>query len=410
MLTVTVQALPMGGPAVACHVFGVKPNTPGIDGFVRAARLLRDGPESADMRAATDAVGRAAQDIGLDRFKSFLQSSDDHLQARGGLITLARYLPDPSARLTNIPGLPVPTRLPWGPLIVGLAAQALPMMADLARRKDVSDTIKRFGLNPSKPADVTAAYAYLWAEDHGPWLFDTRQTGPEMLEMAGRVMRAARADPALFGRAVGGDDDAQREFSAAVAPPVPGSGIETRSDEERALVSQMMSAGRNGSDIQTALDSLRGAGKGPTAEDRRNTPCVAMISTPLPHIEGPWLAARNSDDGAPIPAQVAKKLVGQRFASFGDLRAAIWKEVAGTPELAREFSDRSLKLICDGNAPYPPNSEQVIIRSTGKLSQRPWELHHDPSIGRGGAVYDLSNIRVVTPRQHDQLESRGKPQ
>ena len=108
------------------------------------------------------------------------------------------------------------------------------MMADLARREDVSDTIKRFGLDPSKPADVTAAYAYLWAEDHGPWLFDTPQTGPKMQEMAERVMRAARADPALFGRAVGGDDDAQREFSAAVAPPVPGSGIETRSDEERA--------------------------------------------------------------------------------------------------------------------------------------------------------------------------------
>ena len=50
----------------------------------------------------------------------------------------------------------------------------------------------------------------------------------------------------------------------------------------------------------------------------------------------------------------------------------------------------------DGNAPYPPNSEQVIIRSTGKLSQRPWELHHDPGIGRGGAVYGLSTIRVVT--------------
>ena len=385
----------------------MEPNTPGIDGFVRAARLLRDGPESADMRAATDAVGRAAQDIGLDRFKPFLQSSDDHLQDRGGLITLARYLPDPAARLTNIPGLPVPRRLPWGPLIVGLAAQALPMMADLARREDVSDTIKRFGLDPSKPADVTAAYAYLWAEDHGPWLFDTPQTGPKMQEMAERVMRAARADPALFGRAVGGDDDAQKEFSATVAPPVPGSGIETRSDEERALVSQMMSAGRSGSDIQTALDNLRGAGKGPTAEDRRNTPGVAMISTPLPHIEGPWLAARNSDDGAPIPAQVAEKLVGQRFASFGDLRAAIWKAIAETPELAREFDGVNLRLMRDGSAPYPVRSEQVVVQSTGKPSQRTWELHHEPAIGQGGEVYDLSALRVVTPRQHDALTKKG---
>ena len=61
-----------------------------------------------------------------------------------------------------------------------------------------------------------------------------------MEAMAERVMRAARADPALFNRALAGDNDAQREFSAAVAPPLPGSGIETRSDEERALVEQRL--------------------------------------------------------------------------------------------------------------------------------------------------------------------------
>ncbi len=269
LLTATVQALPAGGPAVARHVFGVEPDTPGIDGFVRAGRLLRDGRGSADTRAATDAVGRAAQDIGLDHFKSFLRAADDRLQARGGLLTLARYLPNPSGPSTDvparIPGLPVPGRLPWGPLIVGLAAQALPMIAELSRREDVRDTIKSFGLDPSKPADVTAAYAHLWAEDHGPWLFDTPQTGPAMQEMAERVMRAAQADPPLSGRAVAGDDDAQKEFSAAVAPPAPGSGIETRSNEERALVARRLSEGRTAIDIQAELNARRAGGKGSTA-------------------------------------------------------------------------------------------------------------------------------------------------
>jgi len=102
----------------------------------------------------------------------------------------------------------------------------LPTIPTLIASEDVRDTIKRFGLNSSKPADVTAAYAFLWAEDHGPWLFDTPQTGPAMLAMAERVMRAAQADPDQFGRAVAGDEAAQKAFSAAVAPPAPGSGIE----------------------------------------------------------------------------------------------------------------------------------------------------------------------------------------
>ena len=134
----------------------------------------------------------------------------------------------------------------------------------------------------------------------------------------------------------------------------------------------MMSQGTNGGEIQAALDHLRASGRAPTAEQRRNAPGIAVMSAPLPHIDGPWLAGREGDDGAPIPAQVAEKLVGRRFANFGELRAALWKAVAGTPELARQFSHRSLQLMRDGNAPYPIGSEQVTIRSTGKLSQRPW--------------------------------------
>src|SRR3978361_950663 len=34
------------------------------------------------------------------------------------------------------------------------------------------------------------------------------------------------------------------------------------------------------------------------------------------------------------------------------------------------------------------------------------ELHHDPAIGRGGEVYDLSTLRVVTPRQHDAFSKK----
>jgi hypothetical protein len=161
LLTATVQALPLGSPAIARRVFGVQPDTPGIDGFVRAARLIRDARDNADLRAATDALGRAAQDIGLDHFKPFLRNADDHLDDRGGLLTLVRDMPGTAPSRTDAPiRFPVPPRpgrLPWGGMIAGLAVLVLPVIGDLIAREDVRNTIKRFGLNPSKPADVTAA-------------------------------------------------------------------------------------------------------------------------------------------------------------------------------------------------------------------------------------------------------------
>jgi hypothetical protein len=411
-LTAVVQALPLGLPAIASRIFGKEPDAPGIDGFAQAAGLLRNGRDSADLRAATDALGKAAQEIGLDHFKAFLRGTDEHLAERGGLVVLVRDMPAPELPSTKtpfrMPPPPLSGRIPWGTMAVGAAAAALPAVSDLIQRENVKDTIERFGLDVAKPADVTAAYAFLWAQDHGPWLFDTPQTGPAMLAMATRVMRAAQANPDLFGRAVAGDEAAQKQFSAVIIGPTPGSGIETRNDAERALVAQMMSQGTNGMEIQAALDHLRAAGKAPTAEERRNMPGVAVMSTPpLPRVDGPWLSTHMSDEqGAPIPGQVAEKLVGQRFSTFRELREAFWKTVAQTPELASEFQKQNLRFMQNGNAPYPPKSEQVIIGSTGELSDRTFKLHHDPAIGLGGAVYDLSTIRVVTPKQHDVLSRK----
>jgi hypothetical protein len=412
LLTAVVQALPLGLPAIAHQIFGKHPDTPGIGGFAQAAGLLRNGRDSADLRAATDALGKAAQDIGLDRFKPFLREADEHLAERGGLAVLVRDMPAPELPSTKTPFRmplpPAPGRIPWGTMIAGAAVAALPAISDLIQRENVKDTIERFGLDVTKPADVTAAYAFLWAENHGPWLFDTPQTGLAMLAMAERVMRAAQADPDLFGRAVAGDEAAQTQFSAVIVGPAPGSGIETRNDAERALVAQMMSQGTNGMEIQTALDHLRAAGKAPTAEERRNMPGVAVMSTPLPRVDGPWLSTHMSDEqGAPIPGQVAERLVGQRFSTFREFREAFWKTVAQTPELASEFQKQNLRFMQNGNAPYPPKSEQVIIGSTGELSDRTFELHHDPAIGFGGPVYDLSTIRVVTPKRHDVLSRKG---
>lgn len=54
-------------------------------------------------------------------------------------------------------------------------------------------------------ADAAAALAFRWAQNEGPRLFDTPQTGPAMQAMAERVMRAVQADPTLLERSLAGN-------------------------------------------------------------------------------------------------------------------------------------------------------------------------------------------------------------
>ena len=74
-------------------------------------------------------------------------------------------------------------------------------------------------------------------------------------------MRGVQADPTLLNRALEGDKAAIADLTAiAQGKVVPGSGIETRTDEERALVAQMMGERSGGTEIQAALDRLRAKG------------------------------------------------------------------------------------------------------------------------------------------------------
>ena len=131
--------------------------------------------------------------------------------------------------------------------------------------------VERFGLDPSNPADAAAALAFRWAQANGPWLFDTPQTGPAMQAMAERVMRAVQADPTLLDRSLAGDAPSMASLKAvAQGAAAPGSGIETRNDEERSLVAQMVGEGKSGAEIQAALDGLRNRGGGSSAASDLN--------------------------------------------------------------------------------------------------------------------------------------------
>jgi hypothetical protein len=53
-----------------------------------------------------------------------------------------------------------------------------------------------------------------------------------------------------------------------------------------------------------------------------------------------------------------------------------------------------------GAAPYPSLSDQVGGRTK-------FEIHHGIEIAKGGAVYDMENLSVLTPKRHIEVH-KGK--
>ncbi len=117
-------------------------------------------------------------------------------------------------------------------------------------------------------------------------------------------------------------------------------------------------------------------------------------------VTGIWLADAGRELGAPIPSQIADQLRGRRFNSFDDFRRAFWTAVGGDPFLSGQFNERNAKDMAKGFSPVAPSSEHA-----GK--RRAYELHHIEAISEGGAVYDVENLGVTTPKHHIELHKKG---
>ncbi|MDE1347514.1 T6SS effector antibacterial DNase [Vibrio aestuarianus] len=113
-------------------------------------------------------------------------------------------------------------------------------------------------------------------------------------------------------------------------------------------------------------------------------------------ITGIWLENASEGLGAPIPSQIADKLRGKEFSNFDAFRKAFWLSIAENEELMSQFKGASKAHIRKGNAPFAPKDEHY-----GKI--RKFEIHHVNEIQHGGAVYDIDNLRVVTPRNHKKI-------
>jgi hypothetical protein len=133
--------------------------------------------------------------------------------------------------------------------------------------------------------------------------------------------------------------------------------------------------------------------------DPRSVPGIA--SGYGKHINGIWLHGGIGREGAPIPSQIADKLRGRNFSNFDRMREALWKEVSNDPELSKQLGKLNLKEVANGNAPFAPDMEQ-----SGKRVK--YELHHREYIKDGGAVYDIENLIILSPKHHIQTHRRKR--
>lgn len=116
-------------------------------------------------------------------------------------------------------------------------------------------------------------------------------------------------------------------------------------------------------------------------------------------VVGKWLMASGKELGVPVPTRIAKKLAGKEFRSFDAFRDAFWKEVVADSELAGQFNTNNRQRMKEGLAPRVQAKESVGGR-------RSYELHHVELISQGGEVYDIDNLRVLTPKRHIEIHSK----
>ncbi|HCB4954556.1 type VI secretion system tube protein TssD [Salmonella enterica] len=140
-------------------------------------------------------------------------------------------------------------------------------------------------------------------------------------------------------------------------------------------------------------------------EDPRKLPGV-VTGNGVPLSPGTrWLdmSVTNNGDGAPIPAHIADKLRGREFKTFDDFREALWLEVSQDPVLMEQFIQSNQNTIRRGYSPFTP--KEGHYHGPNKIVKN-FQIHHVAMIGLGGEVYDIDNLRIVTPRLHDEIHYR----
>lgn len=216
--------------------------------------------------------------------------------------------------------------------------------------------------------------------------------------IAGLSARLARlkASTSLSTRQQGNMRELSQRLSSSTSPAIIASRIETA----RALRQKNQQLIGNAKLVPQDSFAARYAREKPasgTSQALRKGAGVATYDGKLPHVTDPqWFKGRNS---VPVPGQIAQRLNGQRFSSFGAFRNALWKEIARDPLLQQSFAADDLKRMRDGKAP-----KATELQQRGKRQSHELDHHHE--IQDGGGTYNVNNIRIKTPDAHARKISR----
>ncbi len=136
-----------------------------------------------------------------------------------------------------------------------------------------------------------------------------------------------------------------------------------------------------------------------TAKQLRNKAGSAYGTKGLRYIKDgdKWLRGSHGSAGN-IPKQVADKLSGRKFKSFDEFRSSFWKEVSKDSNLTKSFNKRNVARMRSGKAPIAHPSQHIG-------SVKSYQLHHKKPISQSGAVYNMDNMTIVTPRYHKDILS-----
>ncbi|HIF9138115.1 TPA: S-type pyocin domain-containing protein [Photobacterium damselae] len=110
-------------------------------------------------------------------------------------------------------------------------------------------------------------------------------------------------------------------------------------------------------------------------------------------ITGIWLEKAGQGLGSPIPSQIADRLRGKQFSNFDRFRKAFWLEVSKDPFLINQFNTQNQNRMRLGKSPKTRSIDKVGKRNS-------FEIHHVKEISKGGEVYDLDNLKLMTPKRH----------
>ncbi len=146
-------------------------------------------------------------------------------------------------------------------------------------------------------------------------------------------------------------------------------------------------------EMSAAKQSIKQLPVARTAVQTKAQPGVAFGSGKS--VSGGWLKGTNGNAGV-VPSSIAEKMSGGSYKNWDDFRESFWIEVAKSKELAGQFSKSNQKRMARGRAPKAVKGQWLGKRGS-------YELHHRTPVNEGGAVFDMDNLMIVSPRGHKEV-------